>query len=137
MSQWRTSFSQRQKGSFVDNGVVYQDYITYTKGARSVSELRKRYIQDLRLRNYSPKTIQTYVECVSLSARYFRRSPEELGSKHIRAYQIHFVEEKKCSWSRFNQTVCALRFHYRNTLRRDSAVTHIPFPRKQKKLPLC
>jgi site-specific recombinase XerD len=101
-----------------------------------MTELRQRYLQDLRLRNYAPKTLQAYAECVSLFARYFKRSPKELGPEHIREYQRYLVEEKKCSWSRFNQTVCALRFLYRNTLGRDWAVTHIPFPRKQKKLPV-
>ncbi len=101
-----------------------------------MTELRQRYLQDLRLRNYAPKTLQTYVECVSLFARYFKRSPEQLGPEHIREYQRYLVEEKKCSWSRFNQTVCALRFLYRNTLGRDWAISHIPFPRKQRKLPV-
>ena len=100
-----------------------------------MTELRQRYLQDLRLRNYSPKTLQTYVECVSLFARYFKRSPEELGPEHIREYQCYLVEEKKCSWSRFNQTVCALRF----CIATPSVVTgrsHIPFPRKERKLPV-
>jgi integrase/recombinase XerD len=101
-----------------------------------MTELRQRYLQDLRLRNYALKTQQAYVECVSLFARYFRRSPEVLEPEHIRQYQLYLVDEKKCSWSRFNQTVCALRFLYRNTLGRDWAITHIPFPRKQKKLPV-
>jgi integrase/recombinase XerD len=101
-----------------------------------MTELRQRYLQDLRVRNYAPKTLQTYVGCVSQFARYFKRSPADLGPEHIREYQRYLVEEKKCSWSRFNQTVCALRFLYRNTLGRDWAVTHIPFPRKQKKLPI-
>jgi integrase/recombinase XerD len=101
-----------------------------------MTELRQRYLQDLRLRNYALKTQQAYVECVSLFARYFKRSPEVLEPEHIRLYQLYLVDEKKCSWSRFNQTVCALRFLYRNTLGRDWAITHIPFPRKQKKLPI-
>ena len=101
-----------------------------------MTELRQRYLEDLRLRNYSQRTLQTYVECVSLFARYFKRSPEELGPEHIRQYQLYLVEEKKCSWSRYNQTVCALRFLYGKTLGCDWAITHIPFPRKQKKLPV-
>ena len=101
-----------------------------------MTELRQRYLEDLRLRNYAPKTLQTYVGCVSLFARYFKRSPEDLGPEDIREYQRYLVEEKKSSWSRFNQTVCALRFLYRNTLGRDWAISHIPFPRKQKKLPV-
>ena len=101
-----------------------------------MTELRQRYLEDLRLRNYSPRTLKTYVECVSHFARYFKRSPEELGPEHIRQYQLYLVEEKKCSWSRYNQTVCALRFLYGKTLGRDWAITHIPFPRKHKKLPV-
>lgn len=101
-----------------------------------MTELRQRYLQDLRLRNYAPKTLQAYVECVSLFARYFKRSPEDLGPEHIREYQRFLVEVKKCSWSRFNQTVCALRFLYHKTLGRDWAISHIPFPRKQRKLPV-
>jgi len=101
-----------------------------------MTQLRQRYLENLRLRNYAVKTQQTYVECVSLFARYFKRSPEELGPEHIREYQLYLVEEKKCSWSRFNQTVCALRFLYRNTLGREWPISHIPFPRKQRKLPV-
>jgi site-specific recombinase XerD len=81
-----------------------------------MTELRKRYLQDLRLRNYAPKTLKAYAECVSLFARYFKRSPEQLAPEHIREYQRYLAEQKKCSWSRFNQTVCALRFLYRNML---------------------
>jgi integrase/recombinase XerD len=86
-----------------------------------MTELRQRYLEDLRLRNYSPKTLQTYVECVSLFARYFKRSPEQLGPEHIRQYQLYLVEEKKCSWSRYNQTVCALRSLYGKTLGCEAA----------------
>lgn len=101
-----------------------------------MTQLRQRYLESLRLRNYAVRTQKTYVECVSLFARYFKRSPEELGPEHIRQYQLYLVEEKKCSWSRFNQTVCALRFLYRHTLGREWPMSDIPFPRKQRKLPV-
>ena len=100
-----------------------------------MTPLRQRYIQDLQLRNYSPKTQEVYVECVSLFARHFGKSPQYLGPNQIRAYQLYLAQEKKASWSRFNQTVCALRFLYRHTLHKDWIIQHIPFPRKQSKLP--
>src|SRR5213594_1446877 len=75
-----------------------------------MTPLRQRYLQDLQLRNYSPKTQEVYVECVSLFARHFGKSPELLGPEDIRTYQLYLAHEKKASWSRFNQTVCALRF---------------------------
>ena len=101
-----------------------------------MTQLRQRYIEDLRLRNYSPKTLQYYVYCVSQFARYFNKSPQELGPEHIREYQLHLLEKKKSSWAFFNQTVCALRFLYRVTLGKDWVITRIPFPRRERKLPV-
>ena len=101
-----------------------------------MSHLRQRMIEDLRVRNYSPRTVQTYVERVSRFARHFGKSPEVLGQEEIRAYQVFLVENKRSSWSVFNQTVCALRFLYGVTLKRPGIVEHIPFPRQEKHLPV-
>jgi integrase/recombinase XerD len=100
-----------------------------------MTELRKRYLEDLRVRNYSKNTQQIYVDCVKAFARYFGKSPEHLGPDEVRQYQVYLAEKKKVSWSRFNQTVCALRFLYRITLGKEWAITHIPFQRTGKKLP--
>jgi len=91
---------------------------------------------DLRLRNRSLRTINTYIACVAHFARHFGKSPELLGPEEIRQYQVYLVEQRRVSWSYFNQAVCALRFLYRHTLGRDWAVAHIPFPRQPKKLPV-
>ena len=40
------------------------------------SLLRTRMIEDLRIRNYAQKTIETYVRCVAAFAKYFGQSPE-------------------------------------------------------------
>ena len=90
-----------------------------------MTPLRQRYLEDLQLRNYSVKTQQVYVECVSLFARHFHQSPERLGPEEIRAYQLYLIQEKQVSWSRFNQTVCALRFLYGTTLHKDWVVKHM------------
>jgi site-specific recombinase XerD len=92
-------------------------------------------LQDLRIRNYSAKTIDTYTRCVARFAKHFGRSPDLLGPADIRAYQVYLVEGKKMSWSSFNQAVCALRFFYKVTLGQDLVVEHIPYPRKEKRLP--
>lgn len=100
-----------------------------------MKSLRERYIEDLKLRNYSHKTQERYQECVSQFARHFGKSPEELGPEHIREYQLHLMKDN-ASWSKFNQTVCALRFLYRATLGKDWMIEHIPFPRRARKLPV-
>jgi len=101
-----------------------------------MTPLRQRYLEDLQLRNYSVKTQAVYVECVSLFARHFGRSPEQLGPEEIRAYQLYLIQEKQVSWSRFNQTICALRFLYGTTLQKDWIIKHLPFPRKETRLPV-
>ena len=98
--------------------------------------LRQRMIEDLTIRNYSPRTIKIYVERVAKFAEYFSQSPYRLGPSHIRQYQIFLVKNKKASWAKVNQTVCALRFLYRVCLRKKWMIEHIPYPKQEKKLPV-
>jgi len=97
--------------------------------------LRERLIADLQIRNYSPRTVECYVRHVACFAKHFGRSPDQLGPEEVRAYQVFLVQEKKASWSCFNQAVCALRFLYRTTLARDWPVAMLPFAKLPKKLP--
>jgi integrase/recombinase XerD len=99
-----------------------------------MTPLRQRLIDDLRLRNYSPRTIEAYVAGVARFAKHFGRSPEVLGSDELRAFQLHLLE-RHVSWSQFNQIVCALRFCYAITLRRPDQVPFIPFGKRPRTLP--
>lgn len=104
-----------------------------------MTPLRQRFIDELTRRAYSPRTLKTYVECVSLFARHFNASPDSLGPDQIRAYQLHLLD-RGLSRSRLKQTACALRFFYRFVLLRpwaqSLAETFIPFPRSQLKRPV-
>ncbi len=98
--------------------------------------LRRRMLEDLRIRNYSPATQVNYVNHVARFARHFGRSPDRLGSEEVRAYQVHLVEERALSWSTINQAVCAIRFFYRVTLGLDWAIERIPHPKSERRLPV-
>jgi len=91
-------------------------------------------MDDLRLRNKSPRTIETYVLRVAQFAKHFGRSPELLGPKELRGYQEHLIA-RGVAWSTFNQTVCALRFLYQVTLGRPHEVKHLPFAKRPRLLP--
>ena len=99
-----------------------------------MTPLRQRFIDDLRLRNYARRTIDTYVGQVACFARHFGRSPEVLGADDVRAYQLHLLQ-RRVSWSTFNQAVCALRFLYRTTLGRPDELPLIPFGKRPRTLP--
>jgi integrase/recombinase XerD len=99
-----------------------------------MTPLRQRLIDDLRIRNYAPPTITTYVAAVARFAQHFQQSPDQLDAQHVRQYQLHLLQQH-ASWSRFNQTVAALRFLYAVTLQRPDIVTMIPYGKKPKTLP--
>jgi site-specific recombinase XerD len=101
----------------------------------AMTELRRRLIEDLQLRNYSPRTQQAYVSHVAQFARHFGRSPDQLGAEEVRAYQLYLIHERKWSWSSFNQAVSALRFFYKVTLGRTELLPQIPFGKRTRKLP--
>lgn len=101
-----------------------------------MSVLRERMLEELRVRNYAPETQRHYVARVARFAQHFHKSPELLGPEEIRSYQVHLVDEKKCSWTVLNQTVCALRFLYLTTLRQDWKIRHVPYARGERKLPI-
>jgi integrase/recombinase XerD len=99
-----------------------------------MTPLRQRFIDDLRLRNYARRTIDTYVGRVACFAKHFGRSPELLGPNEVRDFQLHLLE-RRVSWSSFNQAVCALRFLYGTTLGRAEQLPLIPFGKRPKTLP--
>ena len=101
-----------------------------------MNPLRQRMIEDLRIRNYSEQTIDTYVRRVAAFAAHFGRSPAELGSEHIRTYQVFLVNEKKASRSELARAASALRFLYKVTLHDKVPVERIPCPKGEKKLPV-
>lgn len=95
----------------------------------------QRMADDMKLRNFAPSTIDAYTFHVDKFCQYFGKEAEYLGPEQIREYQLYLVNEKKASWSSFNQAVCGLRFLYQVTLGRSWAVKHIPFGKRPKKLP--
>jgi site-specific recombinase XerD len=92
-------------------------------------------LEDLQLRNYSPQTIEAYLRGVAQFAKHFDTAPDRLGPEHIRQYQLYLIHEKHASWSLVIQTVTALRFFYRITLRQPWMIDYIAPPKRPKTLP--
>ena len=101
-----------------------------------MTPLRQRMIEDLTIRNYSPRTIKVYIDRLAKFAQHFGQSPDRLGPAHIREFQVFLVQTKQASWSQYNQSVCALRFFYRVCLGKPWMIEHIPFPKQPKRLPV-
>jgi integrase/recombinase XerD len=101
-----------------------------------MTPLRQRMIQDMQLRTFAPGTVSVYVNCIARFARHFGKSPELLGPEDVRAYLLHLIEQRRPSWSYYNQNLHALRFLFNVTLGRDWVLEHIACPKQPKRLPV-
>jgi len=100
-----------------------------------MSPLRRRMVEDLRMRNYAPTTRVGYIRCVARLAEFYSRSPEHLGPEEVRAFLVYLVTEVHVSYATLSEFVRALRFLYKVTLRRPWAVENIPYPRAEHHIP--
>jgi integrase/recombinase XerD len=98
--------------------------------------LRQRMLEDLRIRNYAPSTVECYVRSVAEFAKHFHKPPDQLGAEEIRSWQLFLINEKRVKLPSYIQAICGIRFFYCNTLNRKVDIERIRFPRREKKLPL-
>jgi integrase/recombinase XerD len=102
-----------------------------------MTALRKRMTEDMQVRNLAINTQRTYVQQVSLFARHFHKSPEQLGPEQIRAYQVYLTNERKLAPGSVLIAVAALRFLYKVSLKREWPFDEvIPAPKKPQRLPV-
>ena len=71
----------------------------------------------IRLKHYSPRTEQTYVDWIKRFIRHFgKRHPRELGASDVEAFLTHLAVAGRVAASTQNQAKSALLFLYREVL---------------------
>ena len=101
-----------------------------------MKKLRDQMLVDLQLSGAKPNTQKSYLREVDNLAKYFNRSPEELGEAELKAYLVYLIKERHLSEGTFRFYVAALKFLYRTTLKREWMVEKIRHPRAKRKLPI-
>ena len=101
-----------------------------------MTPLRRRMIEDMRLRNFSPETQRSYVHYIADFALYFKTPPEQLGPEAIREYQLYLLEERKMSPETTNCFTAAAKFLYLTTLELPWSDACFPRCRVTDKLPV-
>ena len=100
-----------------------------------MGELRDRMVQDMRVRNLSVRTIESYVAAVRGLAKYYRKAPDTLSDDEVHRYLIYVREERQLSGSSCQLIRCGLRFLYAVTLQQPQACLKVPPARQPQKLP--
>src|SRR6202790_3423655 len=102
-----------------------------------MTSLRQRMTEDMQVRNLALNTQTSYLQQISLFARHFHKSPDQLGPDDIRTYQVYLTNEKKLKPGSVLIAVAALRFLYKVSLKKDWTFEDvIPAPKKPQTLPV-
>jgi hypothetical protein len=96
-----------------------------------VTDLRKRMLEELLRRNYSPTTTCAYLRAVDEFVRYFNRPRDQLGPDHIRQHQAYLFRERKLQPNTVIQHLCGIRFFYIKTLHQSWSADLTPYPKKR------
>ena len=92
--------------------------------------------RELRLRNYSNKTIKSYLSCLRSFVTYIKpKHHRDVSESIIKDYLLYLIEEKKLAAGTINQVFNALRFLYVELYKMPYIIGKLPRPMKEKKLP--
>jgi len=100
-----------------------------------MTALRKRMLEELQRRNYSPTTIRAYLHAVEAFAQHFGKSPDKLDQEHLRQYQLHLLHDRKFTVGTIVSTIAALRFFFVRVLRRPYREIDLVYPKRPERLP--
>src|ERR1700710_1206038 len=107
---------------------------TLTSPCSSVSPLRQRMLDDMRLRGLRQETQRDYIRCVRSFAAFLERSPDSATPEDIRRFQVHQAETG-VQPPTVNGSVSALRFLFTVTLDRPDLSRRFVLVRQPRKLP--
>ena len=77
--------------------------------------LRTRMSEEMKLRNFSPRTQQSYLAAMVGLVKHYRRWPDQLTQEEIRAYLLH-LQKRGLSPSSRNVAISGMKFFYHQML---------------------
>ena len=90
----------------------------------------------MEIRNYSPRTIKTYVSMIAGLSRFYKTSPDNLSTQQLKDYLHYRIQQEHVSHSTINQCIGAWRLLQVDILKRDWEEFKIKRPKTEKKLPV-
>ena len=106
-----------------------------THNNQSISPLRQRLLDDMRLRKLCEKTQTNYVRAVKKFAEFYGHSPDKANAEDLRRFQLHMVSSGVSRIS-INAIISGLRFFFGHTLDRPELMKKMSTLRVEQKLPI-
>ena len=106
-----------------------------TSLTQTLTPLRQRMIDDMRMRKLSPKTQASYNRVVKRFAGFLGRSPDIASAEDLRSYQLYLVDQGISPIS-LNATLTGLKFLFATTLDHPELLTKMQAVHVPHKLPV-
>ena len=106
-----------------------------TSAKLTVSPLRQRMLDDMRMRKFGEKTQADYIRAVRNFTKYLGRAPDTATVEDLRNYQLHLVDHG-ISPASLNSAISGLKFFFNVTLDRPEAVAKMQPVHLPRKLPV-
>lgn len=93
-------------------------------------------IQEMEIRNYSPRTIETYVSLIAIFLKNNKQALPEITSNDLKDYIYYRLKKESISVSTINQIISAWKIVYVHILGNEWEKFRIKRPLREKKLPV-
>ena len=100
-----------------------------------MSELRKAMIDQMLLKGFSERTKKSYLAAVSLLARHYHLSPDQLTQPEIQDWFLYLIKERKLSPATCRLYLNAVRFFYLQVLRWAELQLVLTVPKCKQRIP--
>jgi len=92
-------------------------------------------IEAMRQRGFSQRTQTTYLSAVTDLARFYRRSPAELGAEELQRYFTHLVQERGLAPASCRVHLHGVRFLYLQVLKGSAFDVELVIPKCPQRIP--
>ena len=101
-----------------------------------MTELRKRFMDDMTLHGLAPTTQNIYVNAVKQLAAHYRQSPDQISEQQLRDYFTYLIKEKRLASSTLRTQIFGIKFLYTKTLQKPWPTLKVLRARRREKLPV-
>ena len=101
-----------------------------------MTHLSQRMLEDMQLKGFSPRTQRSYLMQVRQLVTHFDKPPGQITEEDLREYFLYLKNEKCVARATCTQALCAIKFFFEHTLKREWGTFDLVRPRRRKKLPV-
>lgn len=112
------------------------DYSLYNHTTMKKKSLEDLVLREMQTRNYSHRSIGTYIHQLNEIEKYYKCSIDEVNSDQVKNFLQYSITERNLSVSYINQVISAVKILQQDVLGKSWESIRIKRPRGIKRLPV-